>query len=259
MRIHSLFILKSSGIPLYVRNFTDEFKNIDYNIITPFFSAIFHFVDSVVKRKLEELELSGLRFTIKEENDFIFVLLSDSTISILYTSTRLMGIKDAFFREYYQLDKLREFTQINNPEFDKIIDSIVKGEEELYESREFYLKIIDFFKKLILENEIIGAALLSTRGNIIYNSLPDDILVNSIKELEIRFMSGTQNLPEMFYSLESGEKICCKIITGDIGTFDYFIVLFFGSSIPLGMAEVILMKASKSIEKIIHKKINLIL
>jgi hypothetical protein len=258
MNIHSIFILKSSGIPLYVRNFTDEFKNIDSNIITPFFSAIITFVDKVVNRKLEELEMSGLRFTIKEENNFIFVLLSDSSVSILFTSTCLLSIIDTFFREYYQLDKVREFTQIQNPDFDKTIDAIIKGEKELFGGREFNSKIIDIFKNLIFDSTIIGAGLLSTRGTIIYNSLPDDILLNSIKELEIRFMSGTLTLPEMYYSLESGEKVFCKIISGDVGRLDYFIVLLFSKSTALGMAEVVLLKTTKTIEQLIQKKLELI-
>ena len=137
MQIHSLYILKNSGIPLYSRNFTEEFDKIDVNLLTPFFSAIFQFSEALVRRKLEELEMSGIRFTIKEENNFIFVLLSDSSVSILFTSTRLISIADAFFREYYQLDKLREYMQIENPKFDKTIDSIIKGEDEIFESRNF--------------------------------------------------------------------------------------------------------------------------
>jgi len=257
MKIHSLFVLKNSGIPLYVRHFTETFIKIDTNLLTPFFSAIFTFSESLVSRKLEELEMSGLRFTIRENNNFIFVLLSDQSVSILFTSTRLISIADAFFREYYQLDKLRAFTQINNPEFDKIIDSIIKGEEGIDEYRKIYPKIIDLFTNLIIQNEIVGAAILNTKGSILYNSLPDDLLLNSIRELEIRFMSGTLTLPEMFYSLENGQKVFSTLMTG-IGAFNFFIVLLFDKINPLGMCEVNLFKIKKSIEKLVHSEIELI-
>ncbi|TFG26057.1 MAG: hypothetical protein EU532_10830 [Promethearchaeota archaeon] len=255
MKIHSLYILKSSGIPLYVRYFTEDFQKIDTNLLTPFFSAIFTFSESLVSRKLEELEMSGLRFTIKEENEFIFVLLSDQSVSTLFTSTRLIGIADAFFREYYQLDKLREFTQIENPKFDKIIDSIIKGEEEMPATRKIYPKIIDLFTNLILQNEIVGASLLNAKGSILYNSLPDNLLLNSIRELEIRFISGTLTLPEMFYSLENGQKVFSSLMT-NIGVFNFFIVLLFDKSIPLGMCEVNLFKIRNSIEKLIRTEID---
>ncbi len=258
MQIHSLYILKNSGIPLYKRNFTDEIKKVDVNLLTPFFSAIFTFSQELVSRKLDQLEMSGLRFTFKEENKFIFVLVSDISVSILFTSTRLISIADAFFGEYYQLDKLRDFQQIKNPKFDKVIDSIIQGEEELLESQKLYPKIIDLFTTLILQNEIVGAALLNTKGSIFYNSLPDELLINSVRELEIRFMSGTLRLPEMFYSLENGQKVFSSIIT-NIGPFDFFIVLLFEKSVPLGMAEMNLFKCSKAIEKLILDEIDLVL
>ena len=258
MQIHSLYILKNSGIPLYERYFTEEIKKVDVNLLTPFFSAIITFSQELVSRKLDELEMSGLRFTFKEENKFIFVLVSDTSVSILFTSTRLICIADAFFGEYYQLDKLRGFQQIENPEFDKVIDSIIKGEDELIESQKLYPKIIDLFTTLILQNEIVGAALLNTKGSILYNSLPDELLLNSVRELEIRFMSGTIRLPEMFYSLENGQKVFCSIIS-NIGAFDFFIVLLFEKSVPLGMAEMNLFKCSKAIEKLILDEVDLIL
>lgn len=258
MKIHSLYILKSSGIPLYKRYYTDEFKKVDINLLTPFFSAIFTFSQELVNRKLDELEMSELRFTFKEENDFIFVLVSDTSVSVLFTSTRLISIADAFFREYYQLDKVREYQQIKNPKFDEVIDTIIKGEDEVLESQKLYPKIIDLFTNLILQNEIVGAALLSTKGSILYNSLPDELLLNSVRELEIRFMSGTLTLSEMFYSLQNGQKVFCSIIS-NIGAFDFFIVLLFEKSVPLGMAEMNLFKCSKAIEKLILNEIELIL
>lgn len=255
MKIHSLFVLKNSGIPLYVRHFTKDFQKIDINLLTPFFSALFTFSESLVSRKLEELEMSGLRFTIKEENGFIFALLSDQAVSILFASTRLISIADAFFGEYYQLDKLREFMQIENSKFDNVIDSIIEGQDVVLENRKFYPKILDLFTNLIIQNEILGAALLNTEGSILYNSLPKKLLLNSIRELEIKFMSGTLTIPEMFYSLENGQKVFSCLMS-NIGTFSIFVVLLFDKSTPLGMCEVNLFKITSSIEKLIRDEIN---
>ncbi|GAJ23714.1 unnamed protein product, partial [marine sediment metagenome] len=36
MNIHSLFILKNTGICIYSKNITSDFDNIDPNLITPF-------------------------------------------------------------------------------------------------------------------------------------------------------------------------------------------------------------------------------
>jgi hypothetical protein len=101
------------------------------------------------------------------------------------------------------------------------------------------------------ENEIIGAALLSTKGNVIYTSLPNEILVNSLKELEIRYMVGTFTLPEMYYRLENGQKIVSKIIDIPWKLDPLLIVVLYDSTVPLGMAEV-------NLDKISNKIINII-
>ncbi|MBD3338783.1 MAG: hypothetical protein GF353_06735 [Candidatus Lokiarchaeota archaeon] len=252
MNIHSLFILNQNGTCLYSRNFTKELKNLDVHLITPFFSAILSFSQKVIERKLEELEMSGLRFTFKVKKDFIFVLLADMTTSLLYLTSRLTKISDAFFTEYISSqDILKNVKEIENPEFDKIIDIIITGEDEIFRSKDFYRIIVDLFKDLLFQNEIIGAALLSTDGKIIYSSLPSEILLSSLKELEIRYMSGTTNLPELFYSLKTGEKVFSAIIYDDSKGISFQIVLMFESSVPLGMAELNLFKIKKKVVKLL--------
>jgi len=58
--------------------------------------------------------------------------------------------------------------------------------------------------------------------------------------------------------LQNGQKVFCSIIS-NIGAFDFFIVLLFEKSVPLGMAEMNLFKCSKAIEKLILEKIDLVL
>ena len=208
MKIHSLFILKKTGICLYYRNFTTDFENIEVNLITPFFSAIFSFSENVISKKTPEiLEMSEFRFVFKVQEDFIFTILSDSSVSLLFVSSRLTRIIDEFFDLFPDTSQIKDYHQIEEPKFDELVDTIITGEEEIYLSKVFYKKVIDLFKELMYENEILGAALFSTKGNVIYTSLPQEILVNSLKELEIRYMVGTLTLPEMYYRLENGQKI----------------------------------------------------
>jgi hypothetical protein len=86
MKIHSLFILKKTGICLYYRNFTKDFDTIQVNLITPFFSAIFSFSENVISKKTPEiLEMSEFRFVFKVQEEFIFTILSDSSASLILT------------------------------------------------------------------------------------------------------------------------------------------------------------------------------
>ena len=172
MNIHSLFILKRTGVCIFHKNFTKDFENIEVNLITPFFSAIFSFSENVISRKTPEiLEMREFRFVFKVHQDLIFSILSDSTASLLFVTSRLERIADVFLEEYPDTTKIKDYQQIENPKFAKMVDSIVAGEDEIYMSKTFYEKVIDVFEGLMLENEIIGAALLTTKGNTISSSM----------------------------------------------------------------------------------------
>lgn len=252
MKIHSLFILKKTGVCIYSRNFTKEFDNIEVNLITPFFSAIFSFSENVISRKTPEiLEMRELRFVFKVREDLIFSILSDSSASLLFVSTRLERISDVFFEEFPDSSQIKDYLQIENSKLDQMIDSIIRGEDEIYMSKTFYQKAIDMFKELMYENEIIGAALLTTKGNVIYTSLPNEIMVSSMKELEIRYMVGALNLPEMHYTLENGQKVFSKVVDIPWKLDPLLVVVLYDSTVPLGMAEVNLTRVANKITNII--------
>jgi hypothetical protein len=237
---------------IYNRNFTDDFENIEVNLITPFFSAIFSFSENVISKKTPEiLEMSELRFVFTVREDYIFSILSDSSASLIFVSSRLSRIADEFFELFPNTSEIKDYQQIEEPKYDELVDSIITGEEEIYMSKVFYKKVIDVFKELMYENEIVGAALLSTKGNVIYTSLPNEILVNSLKELEIRFMVGAVTLPEMYSRLENGQKVVSKIIDIPWKLDPLLIVVLYESTVPLGMAEV-------NLDRIANKIINII-
>ncbi len=244
MKIHSLFILKSSGACLYNRDFTDV-ANYDINFITPFFSAIFSFSEKVISKRLEVLEMGNLRFTFKSDGELIFTILSDTSVSILFLDTRLEIISREFHERFPELEEVKDYQQIEDPEFEESIDEIITG--KIFKGQDLYRKVIQLFKDFQMQNEIIGAAALSTDGNIIYSSLPNDILIRSLKELEIRFKTKMVDLPELFYSLSNGQKIFSKMVKIPWEFGDFLIVLFFEKGTPLGMAELNLNKVGEMI------------
>jgi len=250
MLIHSLFILQKSGACLYSQNFTDKFKNIEANLITPFFSAIFSFSESVIMKETPEiLEMGGFRFVFKVEGDFIFTILSDSSANLLFIKSRLIGIIEAF-EDFKKNNKIEEYEEIQNKMFDLQIHAIIAGSEEIIESQPFYSKIIEMLKNLIFENEILGSALFSISGNVIYSSLPQNILLSSLKEFEIRHVVATE-YSTTFYSLENNQKIFSRVINIPWKLDPLLVVIFFDSTVSLGMAEVNLEKISRTIQNII--------
>ena len=250
MKIHSLFILNKAGACLYSRNITSDFENIEPNLITPFFSAIFSFSESVISKETPEiLEMGGFRIAFKVEGDYIYAILADTSANLLFIESRLTSIVQEF-KEFLENNKVESYEMIKDSEFDAKIDSIITGEEELVSSQPLYKKIIDLFNRLTLENEIIGAALFSINGKVIFSSLPYKILLSSLKELEIRHIVANE-YTLTFYSLENGEKVFSRIINIPWKLDPLLIVVLYESSVPLGMCEVNLEKITRTIQNII--------
>ncbi|MFX0048230.1 MAG: hypothetical protein ACFE8G_08670 [Candidatus Hermodarchaeota archaeon] len=250
MKIHSLFILNKAGACLYSRNITEDFNNIEPNLITPFFSAIFSFSESVISKETPEiLEMGGFRIAFKVEGNYIYAILADTSASLLFIESRLTSIVQEF-NEFLDNNEVEPYEIIQNPEFDIKIDSIITGEEELESSQPLYKKIIDLFNRLTFENEILGAALFTINGKVIFSSLPYDILLSSIKELEIRHIVANE-YTLTFYSLENEQKVFSRIINIPWKLDPLLIVVLYESSVPLGMAEVNLAKITKTIQNII--------
>ena len=163
MKIHSLFILHSGGVCVYSRHFSNEFKDLQTDLITPFISAILSFSEKVISKKLEVLELSELRFVIKKEKEFIIVILSDSSENLLFINSRLEKITNLFHQFYNKIVENGNYEKgcelIEDPNFDTLIGTLIQGEEEINQMKkhESYKKIINYFTTLSSEREIIGA------------------------------------------------------------------------------------------------------
>lgn len=242
MIIHSLFILQEGGVCLYNRSFSDDFKDLQTDLITPFISAILSFSEKVISKKLEVLELSELRFVITKEKQFIFVILSDSSENLLFINSRLEKIKNLFFQVYKGLvnDGIYEkgCEIIDDADFNNQIDTLIHGQEEVNQMKkhESYQKIINYFTNLSSEREIIGCALLTSKGAIIYSSLTDDVFLRAMRELEIRYMSGVFDLPELFYTLGNGQKVCERVLSYQ-NFINLLLIIQFTKETTLGMMD----------------------
>ncbi len=238
MQIHTLFVLREGGVCLYKLLLSKKFKENDIDLITPFFSAILSFSENVVAKKLEVLEMSDIRIVFKKDKGFIFIIVADSRENLLFINSRLTRIISLFFREYKHLINDNESETIENPELDKKINDLILGKDETSQilSQESYNKILNYFSEQKSQNEIIGAAILTTRATIIYSSLTTELMNRAMKELEIRYMSGTFDVPELFYTLGNGEKVCEKSLTYH-NFINLLLIIHFPKSTSLGMVD----------------------
>lgn len=243
MKIHSLFIIKESGICTYTRRFTDQAINYDIDLITPFLSAIFTFSDSLLSKEIEVLEMSGLKFNFKKENGYIFTLLSDSNENNRFISSCFLKIITAFLNFCKSCEMVSEYEVIKNQDLDEAIDYIINGEEEFrkFSRHGLFSKLSEQFHDLIHKHEIRGAAILSTKGHVLYTSLSEDILTRSMKELDINFtlsnLGDVFDLPEILYTLDNGQKVCERLIRLEEFELEFLVIIQFASSNNLGMVD----------------------
>lgn len=231
---------------LYSRNFTKKFECLNVDLITPFFSAIFTFSHATVSRNLEVLEMNDLRFVFKVSDGFIFVLLADLSTSLRFLSASLVKIAEIFLNYYENLGNNKDFEIIRNEKLDKSIDLLVLGFEK--ESLEYYDKFDKIFRYFVLNNEILGAAVLSTSGQVMYSSLSRDILLKELNELELRFITAVKDYSVRIKILNNEQKVVSEMISIQQGNLDYVIILLFGSSVSLGTVEQSLKKITTRIK-----------
>lgn len=237
MEIHSLFILQEGGACIYQKHFSDQFKGVETDLITPFFSAILSFSERVVSKKLEVLEMSDLRFVFKKEKGYVFCLVSDEAENYLFINSRLELIINVFFRNH--ADQITNDCELfEDIDFENRVKNIINGKSETKQIQNYagYTKLIEYFSSLISQKELVGAAIVTTRGTIIYSSLTENVLFRSMRELEIRYMSGTFDLPELFYTLGNGQKVCERVVSYK-NFINLLVILQFDKEAQLGMVD----------------------
>ncbi|MHA1912959.1 MAG: hypothetical protein ACW986_04655 [Promethearchaeota archaeon] len=241
-KIHSFFIFRDTGTCVYTRNFTDTFENLNIDLVTNFFAALFSFAEEITSEKMEILEMVNVKLLFVSSKDFlekgtkenfIFVIMADIAENRVYLKNCLFMIMSQFYNVYDDIVDVKDISIVKNKELDSIIDLVVSGNWEIDSYRQYYEDVERFTNDLISENEILGAALLSITGNNIFSSLSRKLITRALKELEIRLHLGDSNIPLTIYVLEDG----CKVFTKEIVNKEY-LVLHFDGSVPLGMCDI---------------------
>ena len=275
-QVHSFFILLNTGICIYSRDFTKRLKKVDTYLLSALLSALFSFSKELTSKQLDVIEMFDLKLAFKRKSKFIFVIISDETVSQIFLLDCLERISSHFLYFYEKLGPSRDYEVIKDKKVDLILDSIAKGliDPLFYRSPQ---KIENYFKNLIMDNEIIGAAILSITGRIYYSSLPKKILLNSLKELENISKEVLNEIYEVYEVLEkrrsvktireiikrgypqvsisvlkNGQKIFSKQISHKkLLSRNYIIIILYDSKVNLGIAELSLIKIAKNIKKLL--------
>ncbi|MFX0003934.1 MAG: hypothetical protein ACFE9C_10065 [Candidatus Hodarchaeota archaeon] len=126
--------------------------------------------------------------------------------------------------------------------------SVEEKDDDLayFTSFPFYQDIIKIFRESIDDREILGTAIFTEKGKVIYASVPSNILFNIVKEFEVRMEKQLQDITKMYIELRQHHKIfldSIKILSQKI-----ILVLIFSERVNFGMGAMIFKDIKKKVK-----------
>ena len=121
-------------------------------------------------------------------------------------------------------------------------------EEEEYVKIPGFEKIINLIRQTVDDKDIMGGAILTIDGKVLYSSLPYKTFSTTIKEFEVRANKNLIKVKKMFLELENGQKICSSYM--ELNQINFILVLIFSDHIKLGMGNLILKDLTDKIREL---------
>ena len=130
------------------------------------------------------------------------------------------------------------------PLYEKIQETDINNFRELPISK----KIIELLRNYVDGNEVLGNALFTIEGKILYSSLSLKTLYHTIREFETRNEKNLLMVKKIFLILENNQKVFSQFI--QIGGLSLIITLLFSTTVQLGMGDLFLKDLIKKIERL---------
>ena len=142
--------------------------------------------------------------------------------------------------EYYESTGVEE--EQDEEEEEEDISSFV--------SLPLFQEIINLLRYIVDDIEIIGSAIFTVEGKVLYSSIPHSTLFNTIKEFEVRNEKGMLSIIKMFLELQNHQKVCSEYIK--IHDDDFILILVFSKEVNLAIGTMYLRDLTKRIRELIE-------
>ena len=137
--------------------------------------------------------------------------------------------------EYYQSDMLKdEQEEIDNQNGFNILP--------------LFQDIINLLRNCVNDSEILGSAMFTTKGDVLYSSISQNTLIDTIREFEVRNKEKLLSITKMFLELKNHQKVCSKYL--EIHDLEVILVLIFSEMVNFAIGNMHLSDVAKKIEKL---------
>lgn len=155
--------------------------------------------------------------------------------------------KDCHIRGYQLGDfEFSKIEYIENREFDR--DQEVVDDISEFTSLLFFKEIINLLRVSVDDREILGCAIFTTKGKVIYSSIPHNTLLNTIKEFEVRNEKKLHSITKMLLELKNHQKVCSEYI--EIHNREFILVILFSDIVNFAIGNMFLKKIVNKIKKL---------
>ncbi len=161
------------------------------------------------------------------------------------------------FQAFVDKDSNVRGYQLGDFEFSKIeyIESTEsEGEQEEdddiseFTSLPSFQEIINLLRRSVDDREIIGCAIFTSNGKVIYSSIPHNTLLDTIKEFEVRNEKKLHSVTKMLLELKNHQKVCSEYI--EIHNKEFILVLLFSDIVNFAIGTMFLKKIVNKIKKL---------
>ena len=110
----------------------------------------------------------------------------------------------------------------------------------------YYDDIINILRNVVDDREIIGSAVFTTEGSVLYSSISHNTLIDTIREFEVRNKEKLHSISKMFLELTNHQKVCSEYL--EIQDLKVILVLIFSDLVNFAIGNMYLKRVVKKIE-----------
>ena len=111
-----------------------------------------------------------------------------------------------------------------------------------------FQEIITILRGSVDNREILGSAIFTVEGSVLYTSISHDTLLNTIRELEVRDEKKLHSISKMFLELRNRQKVCAEYIK--IIDKEFILVIVCSRIVNFGIGNVYLQRIIQAIQKL---------
>lgn len=117
-----------------------------------------------------------------------------------------------------------------------------------FSSSPIFQNVIQLLRNSVDDKEVLGSSILTLEGKVLYSSLPEDTLFNTIREFEVRSEKNLVSVNKMYLELENNQKFISNFM--EINDIKFNLILMFSFRCKFGMGNLHMRDLLKKISKI---------